>query len=322
MVARPAVAPRRPLLVAAVVMALGSMLSIADPAAGAQQQVSVGIFDDDGGQAMFPGLTLAPGRQYAQCLLVGAEAATVQDTVQFGVAGVSGELAQHLLLSVEAGTGARFGDCSTFSGSSIFSGSLADLSTAGQGYGVPTGWRPALSASTAFRVTVSLAPALAQQGLQAHGRFVWRLVSTGVAPSTPTPGSGAQPGPSLESGSGAGGPNPDGAQSASPTPSPTEIAVVEPTPPSPAGARPARSEPDITIGQRLARLAELVDQAWRAMVAMVVEPQYPVAAILIALFFLLVQDRIDRRDPKLAAVARQRDNAADFPDRFGVGSGL
>ena len=304
-------------------MALGFMLSVADPAAGAQQQASVGIFDDDGGQALFPGLTLAPGHQYTQCLLVGAGPTSAQDTVQFGVAGVSGELAQHLLLRVEAGAGARFGDCSAFSGSSIFSGSLADLSSAGQGYGVPTGWRPAQSASTAFRITVFLAPALTRQGLQTHGRFVWRLVSTAVAPPTPTAGSGAQPGPSLDSGSGSRpAPLRDGAPSASPTTSPTGTVAVEPTPPSPAGARPAWPEPDISIGQRLARLAEIVDQARRAVVAMVVEPQYPVTAILVALFFLLVQDQIDRRDPKLAAVARQRDNAADFPDRFGVGGGL
>ena len=42
------------------------------------------------------------------------------------------------------------------------------------------------------------------------------------------------------------------------------------------------------------------------------------AMLLFALAFLIVQDRIDRRDPKLAVSSvRQRDNEVFFPDRFG-----
>ena len=335
MVARARAAPRSPLLVA-VVMAVGFLFSVAGPATGAQRQATIGIFDDDGGLALFPGLTLAPGHQYAQCLLVGAEAATAQDTVLFGVSGVTGDLAQHLRLSVEAGTGGRYGDCTEFTGSSIFFGSLTDLAAAGQGYGVATGWRPAQAASRAFRITVSLEPDLNQQGQQATGSFVWRVLSSAPAtpslpsatptltasPSAPTQSPGSLPasGPGRGAGEGPGG-EPDEPQrsaDASPTPSPTRIVLVEPTPPT--GAGPLMPEPDLSIGQGLARLAEILDQARRAAIAVAVEPQYPVTAIMIALFFLLLQDRIDRRDPKLAAVARQRDNEVSFPDRFGVGS--
>lgn len=332
MLARAVVAPRSPLLVAAVVMSLGFLLSFADPAAGVARQASVSIFDDDAALAMFPGLTMAPGHEYAQCLLVGAEPGSAQDTVQFGASGVLGDLAQHLQLEVEVGTGGRFGDCSGFAGSSIFSGSLTDLAAAGQGYGVATGWSPAQSASTAFRITVRLDQTLSQQGLQAEGAFVWRLVGTPAAPpdsleptdSLPEPSTEPAPEPSPDP---TGRPTPSAAlvPSASPglgpssSAAPTAIAGGRPTPPT--GALPEEAEPDISIGKSLARLAEIVARAQRAAVAVVVEPQYPISAILVALGFLLIQDQIDRRDPKLAAVARQRDNEADFPDRFGVGRG-
>jgi hypothetical protein len=89
----------------------------------------------------------------------------------------------------------------------------------------------------------------------------------------------------------------------------------------PTGPLPPEVEPDISIGNELARLAALAVRAQQAVVATVAEPQYPVTAILVALGFLLVQDQIDRRDPKLTAAGRTRDNEQGFPDRFGVVGG-
>jgi hypothetical protein len=47
------------------------------------------------------------------------------------------------------------------------------------------------------------------------------------------------------------------------------------------------------------------------------QPQYPVGVLALVAVFLLVQDLIDRRDPKLA-VARVtgRDSRLSFPDLF------
>lgn len=48
--------------------------------------------------------------------------------------------------------------------------------------------------------------------------------------------------------------------------------------------------------------------------AVVSRPQYPLLALLFALAFLIVQDRIDRRDPKLTVSSvRQRDDEVSFP---------
>jgi len=79
----------------------------------------------------------------------------------------------------------------------------------------------------------------------------------------------------------------------------------------------AGPKPDLTLGGTLAQLQEVVGRAQQAAADVVSSPQYPLSAISLAMGFLLVQDLIDRRDPKLAVVSRsQRDNEVTFPDRF------
>lgn len=47
-------------------------------------------------------------------------------------------------------------------------------------------------------------------------------------------------------------------------------------------------------------------------------PQLPLGLLLLVALFLMVQDRIDARDPKLAhAATTQRDAELTFPDLFG-----
>lgn len=77
--------------------------------------------------------------------------------------------------------------------------------------------------------------------------------------------------------------------------------------------------PDITLGSPVAAVKATVTRAGRAIARVATSPQYPLAAIVLAVGFLAVQDQIDRRDPKLAlASRRQRDNEVEFPDIFGV----
>jgi hypothetical protein len=46
-------------------------------------------------------------------------------------------------------------------------------------------------------------------------------------------------------------------------------------------------------------------------------PQYPIGVVALVAIFLLVQDLIDRRDPKLAmAQVTGRDSLLHFPDLF------
>ncbi len=330
-------ARRHSLIVSVAVMALGFLSAFADPAAGATQ-ASLAIFDDDGDRALFDGpLTMAPGRSYTQCLQVGATSADGGDMVRVGASEVSGDLASALWLTIDIGDGGRYGDCAAFVGTPLFSGTLAQLAAAGGGEGVATDWHPATTPDRSFRITASLDSGMRDQGLTAQGSFVWRLAGVSgsgqpIPTGSPTPTRTIAPTPT-PSVTVPGDPSPSpSAPEASPTGTPTPT-PAEPSPSARAtaagpggGAEPdggrqtsgGRSgAPDITIGGTLAQLGTVVRRAQQAASAVVTSPQYPLAAIFLALGFLLIQDLIDRRDPKLAvAKRRQRENEIEFPDRF------
>ncbi len=333
MVGRPGAARRAPLLVASLVMVLGFMAVLADPAAGQTSQATMSIFDDDGEKAMFPHLDMAPGREYQECILVGTTGAEPADRVLLGVADATGALAAHLHLRLEAGRGGHYGDCSGFVGTEVYRGTLDQLALTGAGHGIDTGWSPATARRLSFRITAWLDPSFSHQGLAASGRFVWTMQSDRApvpggtssrdtsSRGTPTAGTSPAPVPS-------GGPPTQTRAGAPAAATPSGSAGVPGSSvgggvgagEAPAGA-PAAVErpPDLSLRADLGRIAAALGRARVAVMAVITSPQYPIAAIMLALGFLLVQDMIDRRDPKLSGVNRVRDNDVDFPDRFGVG---
>ncbi len=354
----------RPFVLVGVVMVLAFAFAFANPGSSAPAQASIGIFDDDGGKALFPSTKLAPGKAYSQCLLVTASPESSSDVIALSAVGVSGSLAGNLQVRVEAGAGGRYGDCSGFSGSSMFNDTLGKLAAANATKGITVpGWNLDTGAARAFRITVWLA-AGAQQGTTTGGRFVWELRGdgnggAGIDP-TPTPtrsgggpgtggsettgtdsgGSGGRPTDGSNGGStggsgtgsnGSAGPSRSGDVNSSNGSDGDDGAGGKPTGNGPTGAPSITLQPvpqagngvalernsDLQIG--LDRIASIVSRAQTAVVAVVVEPQYPLLAILLAVAFLVLQDVIDRRDPKFAGVARRKDNEVDFPDRFGSG---
>ncbi|MBL8928502.1 MAG: hypothetical protein JNL54_00115, partial [Kineosporiaceae bacterium] len=323
-------------IVAALVMAAGFLFAFSDPAAAGQAQASIAIVDDDAGRALFHGALMAPGHDYTQCLRIQAGSLTGTDAVYLRAVEVDGSLAEHLDLRIEIGDGARYGDCASFVGEVVFDGSLRELAGADP-QGIATGWHPAVHAARSFRITASLGPGAITQGEQAEGSFLWRLDSAGTAGGDPTPTPSRTPTVSPT-----GGPAPSGATSASvtqtatpdsPTASaPTSATTTDTTTatatatqgpgPGDGGSSSAGSETgldaDLTIGGTIAQLGEVARKLATTVTAVAVRPQYPLLALLLAVAFLIVQDRIDRRDPKLAvALTRQRDSELIFPDRFG-----
>ena len=352
---------RAPFGVAAAVMAIGFAWAFASPASSAQASASISIFDDDGGQAMFTNaVLLGPGQPVSACISIGASTDTPQDAVALAAADVAGDLLPYLTVTIDRGTGGHFGDCTGFSGATVYSGLLTDLAAADNGGGVDTGWHPQTAPTESFRITVLVDPALTTQGLTAQGRFVWRLTSNAVppppAPPTPTvsPTPSPTPSPSTSTVDPPSDrplppvppdpvppatdvpPSPTAAPAPSstsaPVPSASDVATASASgsatrtgrPSSHPGAQPsdqhsgaAGPKPDLTLGGTLAQLQEVVGRAQQAAADVVSSPQYPLSAISLAMGFLLVQDLIDRRDPKLAVVSRsQRDNEVSFPDRF------
>ncbi len=320
---RAVTAGRQSLVVACLVLLVGFGWAFASPAAGAEAEGGVSLFDDDGGRALFTAADrLAPGRPLSACVRVGTRTARAGDAVWFAAVDVSGALAPHVTVTLESGDGGRFGDCTGFTGTTLWTGTLDRLAAASAGNGLDTGWAPAAEPVRSFRVTVLMDPDLQVQGLTARGDLVWRLDRDVVVdppgptdtPTTepPTTGPVVDPTPTTTP-SATTSPTPTG----TPTPAPTTAGTPGPT------ASPAVEEPDVDLDAGTPFLRSVREAAQRATavaVAVVREPQYPLAALLVAALFLLVQDFIDRRDPKLAAASTtRREINTVFPDVFAPG---
>jgi hypothetical protein len=82
-------------------------------------------------------------------------------------------------------------------------------------------------------------------------------------------------------------------------------------------ARGGHGHPDVVLGLPLPALREAARRVGEVAMAVAQQPQYPLSALILAGLFLLTQDLIDRRDPKLArARVTRRDDHLPFPDLF------
>ena len=97
------------------------------------------------------------------------------------------------------------------------------------------------------------------------------------------------------------------------------------------GARPdvvvqkqgVRATVDRAVGKTVTELLgkvidpETAEAVGRTVGSVVSSPEYPIISVLIAIAFLILQGRLDRRDPKLALAARSsRENEQPFVDLF------
>jgi hypothetical protein len=129
---------------------------------------------------MFAATALAPGVPVSRCIRVGYDDATTAGTVRLAAGSVSGTLAGHLRIVVERGSAGGFRDCTGFSGTSLYNGTLTGLSA-----GVPTGWKPVAGSAQTFRITVTLTDrTVPRSAMSARADFVWRLQG---AAGTPAP---------------------------------------------------------------------------------------------------------------------------------------
>lgn len=172
---------------AAVLLLLSAAAWFAGPAEAVSAQATVDLTSDTGSGALFDGSRpLGRARPQSACLSVGSTGAVSGDTVSIAAVDVSGPLADDLNLTVEMGTGGGGGSCTGFTGSLVWSGSLADLAAV-SGDGVATGWQPAVTPTRTFRISAVIdASATVAGGASASGKFAWRLVP-GTPPVTPTP---------------------------------------------------------------------------------------------------------------------------------------
>ncbi|MBL8931288.1 MAG: hypothetical protein JNL54_14305 [Kineosporiaceae bacterium] len=103
---------------------------------------SVTIGDDDSGTALFTASGLVPEDTGSKCIRV-TYTGTVTSAVKLYVSSSAGSLADYLDVVVEEGSGGGnvgdFSSCSTFSGSTIYSGTLAAMASAKTGFATGVG---------------------------------------------------------------------------------------------------------------------------------------------------------------------------------------
>jgi hypothetical protein len=319
-----------------VSLALGSVRLATTAAATTAGASAVSLVDDHGGAALFSLAALSPGRPEAACVGLTAGGSTDPTTeVALSAAVQSGGLAPYLQVWVERGGVPAGGSCADFSGAPIWSGTLDRFPGAGTA-GVGTGWRPALAPRAVYRFTVALVDDPRAEDLRTSATFHWSFTEAEPpAPAAPTTAT-APPGPTDEPPPSADPSTSEAAPAATDVPStpapetPATSPATSPAPPPVATggnprvveAPPLRSGPAAAVQAAVQAAIEVagqaVQQVGRTAVAVAHNGQFPVALIGVVAAFLVLQGRLDQRDPKLA-LARVREELSEyrnFPEDF------
>jgi hypothetical protein len=279
-------------------------LAPADPPGTRVSQIaSIPLTDDDGGQALFAATELGPGRPVTRCLEISYAGTTAPGDVHLLAEGVSGALAGRLDVRVERGTGGGFASCTGFAGSQVFHGPLTDLTDGAAGVdGISTGWVPAATDRRTYRITVDVSGGAAP-GQTSAATFRWLIVPQ-PAPPPPPPPPPAPPVPAPVAPTVPPVTDPPASPTAT-TPAP--IATVPPTTEAPADPTPAAASPDGAARPDRpsgGKLGPLVERAVKILYEVTSRTarhsSLPIASIAALALFVVIQNRIDKRDPKLA----------------------
>ena len=301
----------------------------------AAQLASVALTDDDGDQALFTDTELAPGRPVTRCLEVRYAGPAGPGDVHLVADDVTGTLADALQVQVDRGTGGSFASCAGFTGSRVFDGTLTGLVDATE-VGVPTGWVPGATDQRTYRITVEV-PAGSEPGRTSTATFRWLVVPGSAPPPTTDPPTGAPPttGPTTA-------PVPAPPPTAPPTSLPTAAPIPAPPtaapttrpaagPPttarrSPGGSAPRGApapvhRPQSAAGKLGAVVQQVFGDAAEVATGAARHGGVPIVALVAVFVFILFQDQLDRRDPKLALAPMTGDPylyfAPDEPDDTG-----
>ncbi len=262
----------------------------------------VSLVDDDGGAGLFTSDGMRPGRLDTACVAVSVDgSADPLAEVRLTADVTTPDLAPYLVVIVDRGTVGSFGNCATFTGDRIWSGTLAQM-PADAASGIPTGWRPALDPHAVYRFTVTVLDDDRAQDRSTRAAFVWTLSTSGSPAPPPTPTG-----------------TPDHAVVGLPTP-PSGVPAPEATTPPPdptagdawtGGRRPGRAPGDVIAAPPLKAGPSTLERAVDTMRAVVADGQFPLILLFLLVAFLLLQGFLDRRDPKLA-LARVYEDLSEF----------
>ena len=148
---------------------------------------TVALSDDDANTAAFTASNLKPGSTGSRCIVVSSTGSLPSSVKLYGTAAATTKaLASSINLNVTQGTGGSFGSCAGYTplatGSSVYSGTLADLGSSATNFssgvgtwntaGVPTG---GAAETRTYQISYTVrpdAPNSTQAGTAAMG-FTW-----------------------------------------------------------------------------------------------------------------------------------------------------
>lgn len=144
---------------------------------------TVSLTDDDSGSAMFSLTNLKPGDSSTKCIELTYTGSLASSIKMYGAIGGGTSLGQYLTVTITSGTPGTFADCSTFSGTQIYTGTLANFAT------TYTNWSNGLSDANfapdsngdtrAYKFVVTLQDNNSAQGLTATSTsFTWEAQNT------------------------------------------------------------------------------------------------------------------------------------------------
>ena len=144
---------------------------------------TVALSDDDSSTALFTASNLAPGATGTRCIAVTSTGSLASIVRLYGTgATTTNALSTYVTLTVTQGTGGTFATCTGFtplvSGSSVYTGTLANFGTTATSYATGLGsWAPTGTASETrvfrFVYTVDAAAPNTTQGGTAAIGFTW-----------------------------------------------------------------------------------------------------------------------------------------------------
>jgi hypothetical protein len=308
-------------------LAVGTARLATTAAASTAGASAVSLVDDDGGAALFSAAALSPGRVQAACVGLTATGSVDPATEVALTADVQrGGLSPYLQVWVERGTVPPGGSCGAFTGGVIWSGTLDRFPATGTA-GIATGWHPASTPRSVYRVTVAVLDDPRAQGLRTSAGFRWafseaappppRTPAAPTADDVPTATATATPTTDAPAGTTTAAATTSSATTSPELPPPPPGTPPAP-PPSASGrpravveAPPLASGPAAAVQAALAVAGEAVQQVGKTAVAVAHNGQFPLALVGVVAAFLFLQGRLDRRDPKLA-LARVREELSEF----------
>ncbi len=306
--------------------------------------------DVQANQATFQVSALKPGPVGQRCLVLRAAGGSANSAQMSATVDGTG-LASYLDILIERGPAAAAGSCASMATSLVFAGSLGQFAAAHpselQGVGIAL---DAPSSDATVRITISLRDDNGAQGLSAGAVFSFQADDTSVA-STPTPtgaptpvtsvttvagsptgspGAPSTPAPSTSAGATTGTTSPT-TRALPPTTRPTTgsstsgRATVTPTaqdpPDTPSSTRaPASIQvSDPTGGDGSGITWSSIPEAVKTTVTLTAKAtSVPALFLGLVFIFLVLQDRIDRNDPKLARAPMRPDPELVFLPRHEV----